>query len=101
MKNIGLLSTASRQRGSGLPREDVQEALFGAFQARLLVTFESDAEPVVDEKLAGRPASLAPEEASRAEEGAGEPGGLAAGDKRAEQQSHGTIRSKGDLKRKP
>ena len=36
----------------GLPREDVQKALFGAFQARLLVTFESDPEAIIDEELA-------------------------------------------------
>ena len=40
------------ERDPGLPRERFQEALFSAFQARLLKTFEGDAEPVVDEKLA-------------------------------------------------
>ena len=39
------------ERNPGLPRERFQEALFSAFQARLLKTFEGDAEPVVDEKL--------------------------------------------------
>ena len=40
------------ERDPGLPRERFQEALFSAFQARLLKTFEGDAEAVVDEKLA-------------------------------------------------
>ena len=40
------------QGNPGLPREDVQKALFGAFQAWLLITFESHAEAIVDEELA-------------------------------------------------
>ncbi len=56
------------QRDPGLPRKDIQEALFGPFQPWLLKAFEGDAKPVVDEKLACHPASLEREEASRAAE---------------------------------
>ena len=42
----------AKERDSGLPREERQEALFGALQARLLETVERNAESAVDDKLA-------------------------------------------------
>jgi hypothetical protein len=78
------------QGNPGLPREDVQKALFGAFQARFLVTFQSDAEAIVDEELARARLHLRRKRHQGKWRGQwGRRLGLAAGDKRAEQQSHG------------
>src|SRR3984885_13410758 len=40
------------QGNPGFPRENIQKALFGAFQARFLVAFEGDAQAIVDEEFA-------------------------------------------------
>ena len=69
------------QGNPGLPRKDIQEALFGSLQSGFLEPFERDAKSAVDEELAISWLYLR----RKRHQGQGSLGPNAAGEKTAEQ----------------